>query len=366
LGNIGDGYNGTRHNIGKDTVLKLSKLLKAPLDIDSGDCMHSRPITIAELPQELLESICLGSNLPKIEKEQKIKENNNLHNKNHQPTTTTITTTTTTTTTAQQATFSTSITNDNNISSSSEPSSDESNTTNTEQTTQTTTHNSPQNPSHNSHKIQKCQHNKNHKSKQPQFIPFDAIPSTIQITLAYPKSFMNVSGRPVHRLLQQLKLQPQNLVLLHDDLEVKTGQIKLKNSGSHGGQNGIRDVLDVLGHNSPFIRVRMGIGRPIGGSGDVSGFVLGKFGPTEREKMGFFDKFTLSSIAQGILYDIGFASQNVQNFYHSYQLVINPPVPKAVVKKKVEGGIGNDKKSVNSDTTPPVKSKIDIMSMFGM
>jgi len=177
---------------------------------------------------------------------------------------------------------------------------------------------------------------------------------------------MNVSGRPVHRLLQQLKLQPQNLVLLHDDLEVKTGQIKLKNSGSHGGQNGIRDVLDVLGHNSPFIRVRMGIGRPIGGSGDVSGFVLGKFGPTEREKMGFFDKFTLSSIAQGILYDIGFASQNVQNFYHSYQLVINPPVPKAVVKKKVEGGIGNDKKSVNSDTTPPVKSKIDIMSMFGM
>jgi len=110
----------------------------------------------------------------------------------------------------------------------------------------------------------------------------------------------------------------------------------------------------------------MGIGRPIGGSGDVSGFVLGKFGPTEREKMGFFDKFTLSSIAQGILYDIGFASQNVQNFYHSYQLVINPPVPKAVVKKKVEGGIGNDKKSVNSDTTPPVKSKIDIMSMFGM
>jgi PTH1 family peptidyl-tRNA hydrolase len=129
---------------------------------------------------------------------------------------------------------------------------------------------------------------------------------------------MNTSGKPIQRLLTGLRIPQQNLIILHDDLDLKSGHIRLKCGGSSGGQNGLNDTLNVLGHNSPFIRMRLGIGRPIHPNMDVPDFVLGKFSPPERENLKYIDQFALTAIAQTILYGHAKANEHLGNFRTSY------------------------------------------------
>ena len=91
---------------------------------------------------------------------------------------------------------------------------------------------------------------------------------------------MNRSGQPVRSLLGYYKLTPERLVVIHDDLDLPFGTVKLKNGGGHGGHNGLRDVNKAAGNG--YARVRIGVGRPPEGW-SVSDYVLGKWNPSEAK-----------------------------------------------------------------------------------
>jgi PTH1 family peptidyl-tRNA hydrolase len=103
------------------------------------------------------------------------------------------------------------------------------------------------------------------------------------VILAKPQAFMNLSGPPVSRLAAYFNVTHEHLLVIHDDIDLFFGQIKIKAKGGHGGHNGIRSMIDAFGCGD-FPRIRIGIGRP-GGETDVTDHVLGKFFPEEIESV---------------------------------------------------------------------------------
>ena len=101
-----------------------------------------------------------------------------------------------------------------------------------------------------------------------------------RVLLCKPMEYMNVSGQPVVRVASFWKVEPRQTVVVHDDLDLPFGRLKLGAGGGHGGNNGVRSILAEWG-SADFARVRMGIGRPSAGR-DASGHVLGGFDGGER------------------------------------------------------------------------------------
>lgn len=105
-------------------------------------------------------------------------------------------------------------------------------------------------------------------------------PGAAKVVLAKPNSFMNVSGGPVAGLAQYYGIDPERVVVVHDELDIPFDTIRLKTGGGHGGHNGVRDVAKALG-TPDFPRVRVGIGRPPGRQ-DPADWVLDPFSAAER------------------------------------------------------------------------------------
>lgn len=103
------------------------------------------------------------------------------------------------------------------------------------------------------------------------------------VVLARPRCYMNESGRQVGPLAKFYSVPPAGLVVIHDDLDLDFGRIRLKQGGGEGGHNGLRSIATVLG-SKDFQRVRWGIGRPPGRQ-DPAAFVLQAFGSGEREEV---------------------------------------------------------------------------------
>lgn len=108
-------------------------------------------------------------------------------------------------------------------------------------------------------------------------------PGAEKLVLAKPNSFMNVSGTPVAALARFYSVPPEQIVVLHDELDIPFDTVKLKIGGGHGGHNGVRDVARALG-TADFPRVRIGIGRPVGPQ-DPADWVLAPFGKEERPNL---------------------------------------------------------------------------------
>ncbi len=102
----------------------------------------------------------------------------------------------------------------------------------------------------------------------------------VRLVLLKPQTFMNLSGRAIIPAMQFYKLKPEQLIVVHDEIDLPLGSARLKTGGGHGGQNGLRSIMEQLG-NGNFTRLRLGIGRPI--HGDVTNYVLGTFTPQEME-----------------------------------------------------------------------------------
>ena len=83
-----------------------------------------------------------------------------------------------------------------------------------------------------------------------------------KVVLAKPQSFMNLSGGPVKGLLTQYGLIAEEILIIHDDLDIPPGELKLKRGGGHAGHNGLRSISGSVG--SEYARLRIGIGRPPG------------------------------------------------------------------------------------------------------
>ena len=103
------------------------------------------------------------------------------------------------------------------------------------------------------------------------------------VVLAKPRTYMNESGRQVGPLAKFYSVSPADLIVIHDELDIDFGQIRLKLGGGEGGHNGLRSVVNALG-TKDFQRVRIGIGRPPGRK-DPAAFVLENFSAAERPEV---------------------------------------------------------------------------------
>jgi PTH1 family peptidyl-tRNA hydrolase len=99
------------------------------------------------------------------------------------------------------------------------------------------------------------------------------------IRLLRPSTYMNESGMAVRKMLDFYKLTPEQMLIVHDELDLPPGTVRLKQGGGHGGHNGLRDIISHCGKD--FLRMRIGIGHP-GEKSQVTGYVLRSPGSKER------------------------------------------------------------------------------------
>jgi peptidyl-tRNA hydrolase, PTH1 family len=107
----------------------------------------------------------------------------------------------------------------------------------------------------------------------------------VQVVLALPQTFMNSSGQAVESLVKKFKVALEDLVVIHDDLDLPLGKIRIKKSGGTGGHHGLESIIDYLG-SSDFVRVRLGIGRPTASENTedaIIKFVLSNFADSEKK-----------------------------------------------------------------------------------
>lgn len=97
--------------------------------------------------------------------------------------------------------------------------------------------------------------------------------------LLKPQTFMNLSGRSVAACMTFYHMAPSSLIVLHDDLDLSVGDVRVKIGGGSGGHNGLKSIISLLGSDS-FARIRIGIGRPV--HDDVIHYVLGRIPVEER------------------------------------------------------------------------------------
>lgn len=118
------------------------------------------------------------------------------------------------------------------------------------------------------------------------------------IRLLIPTTYMNRSGQAVGALANFFRIQPDEILVAHDELDIPPGTCKLKQGGGHGGHNGLRDIIASLGNQNNFYRLRLGIGHP-GHSSQVTGYVLGRAPHSEQQLIDSTIDFAL-----GVLPDI--------------------------------------------------------------
>ena len=104
-----------------------------------------------------------------------------------------------------------------------------------------------------------------------------------KVFIVKPCSYMNRSGHPIASLAAYFKIQSTNIIVIHDDLDLPFGRIRVSKDRGHGGHNGIRSIIESLGTRN-FTRIRVGVGHP-GDSSNVTGHVLGDFSKSEAEKL---------------------------------------------------------------------------------
>ena len=105
-----------------------------------------------------------------------------------------------------------------------------------------------------------------------------------EVILAKPQTYMNLSGEAVQRLLHFFKIPLQDLIVLHDDLDLPWGKIRIRTGGSSGGHRGIQSIGETLGSEA-FIRLKIGIGRPPTPGRDPADYVLDSFSEAEKEEL---------------------------------------------------------------------------------
>jgi len=111
------------------------------------------------------------------------------------------------------------------------------------------------------------------------------IAQTQDIVMLRPQEYMNVSGQAVQRTQAFYKIEPQQTIVLHDEIDLPFGKLRVKVGGGHGGHNGLRSIIQMTG--DAFVRVRCGVGKPDGGKERVTGHVLGGFSKAEQSELPF-------------------------------------------------------------------------------
>lgn len=147
--------------------------------------------------------------------------------------------------------------------------------------------------------------------------------------LATPLTFMNRSGEPVQRIAAYYQVEPESILVLHDELDLPLGRMKLKKGGGNAGHNGLRSLQQMLG-TPEFYRLRLGIGK---GRGSGASWVLGRFAEEERDAL----RTTLAAAAEGIELFMRQGPKKAQQFCNGFSL---EPPPEAAEKDTAEKGAG--------------------------
>jgi PTH1 family peptidyl-tRNA hydrolase len=112
----------------------------------------------------------------------------------------------------------------------------------------------------------------------------------IDVVLAKPQTYMNLSGKSVNRLMYKFKLKPEDIIVIHDDMDLPLGKVRIRSGGSSGGHNGINSIIAEIGTRE-FIRVKIGIGRPgkeeddRSYDRDIVDYVLSNFSHDEKKQL---------------------------------------------------------------------------------
>ncbi|MBU0731048.1 MAG: aminoacyl-tRNA hydrolase [Proteobacteria bacterium] len=131
-----------------------------------------------------------------------------------------------------------------------------------------------------------------------------------QVMLVKPETFMNLSGEAVQQIADYYQVEPQKIIVVHDDMDLMLGQLKISINRGAGGHNGIRSIINLLG-TKEFLRIRVGVGRPdaVMRSSD---FVLSKFNDDEmpiiQEQVKKIEEIVDMLMNEGVL--------KTMNFYH--------------------------------------------------
>ncbi|GAB3445939.1 aminoacyl-tRNA hydrolase [Actinophytocola sediminis] len=132
-----------------------------------------------------------------------------------------------------------------------------------------------------------------------------------RVALAKPRSFMNVSGGPVVGTARFFKVPPERLIVVHDELDLPYGSVRLKLGGGENGHNGLRSITKSLGTRD-YLRVRFGVGRPPGRM-DPADFVLRDFAGVERKELAFH----VDRCADATEALVGKGLEAAQNLFHT-------------------------------------------------
>lgn len=132
------------------------------------------------------------------------------------------------------------------------------------------------------------------------------------VIVAKPTTYMNESGRQIGPLAKFYSVPTPNVVVLHDELDIDFGAVRLKRDGGEGGHNGLRSISQVLGARD-YLRVRLGIGRPPGRQ-DPADFVLKPFASAERSQL----PLMLENACDATELLIGHSLEDAQNQVHAW------------------------------------------------
>ena len=133
----------------------------------------------------------------------------------------------------------------------------------------------------------------------------------LRVVLAKPKSFMNLSGGPTVAAQNFFKVPLEQIVVVHDELDIDYGLLRLKRGGGDGGHNGLKSISKSLG-SKEYLRVRFGIGRPPGRQ-DPADYVLSDFSQVERKELDLF----VDRAADAVETVITDGLEPAQNRYHA-------------------------------------------------
>jgi PTH1 family peptidyl-tRNA hydrolase len=131
-----------------------------------------------------------------------------------------------------------------------------------------------------------------------------------RLVLAKPKTYMNESGGPVKALKDFYKVPVDRIVVVHDELDIDFGVVRLKQGGGDNGHNGLRSITKSLG-DKEYFRVRFGVGRPPGRM-DAAAYVLKDFSSTERKDLAL----EVDRAADAVLAVAALGLVQAQNFFH--------------------------------------------------
>jgi PTH1 family peptidyl-tRNA hydrolase len=179
---------------------------------------------------------------------------------------------------------------------------------------------------------------------------FEATVENERVLLLMPYTFMNLSGASVLAARDFHKVAGEDLLIVCDDLNLPTGQLRFRANGSSGGQKGMEDIIRRLGTNE-VPRLRIGIDRPAAGR-DVSGYVLGKFTAAEQTEI----DIAIQKAADGVRDWIKLGLTACMNRYNQAEAKDKPPKPKTERPKRAakEAAENNTDRAIEELTKDPV------------